>query len=388
MPALFFFPWLQTTEVLELDGVRLVPYVRGSEPEGLGEPRQAILDAVLANYGDRGILSPEGHARPVERMTLVQWPTDAADYELLDETGTARLSVGQWVAFSALACRRFGSHSDYCNADDLHFIGQRYDPARPMAVALSGRRRDGGSLHYLSVGMNAPMFLRPHHAQARRVKLDVPLVNALLRVKPGALRDKLSSAIAVFVRANTDAPGFPMQSELVLTRVAYETLLGSGHTAKGVQAAFNEHFASELPTPCVWNSGPLTEFIWRSTYPEFVNRPLDAWALDFCAARNRGSHGKNPTKNWPDPVWSVQNHLLFASWLFPLVVKKVLADVGLYALSDLDKESRAGIEEFFAYDVLAVNDAGQLAWCEVEDKIRMRDFGRAIYRSLDGGGAA
>jgi hypothetical protein len=223
--------------------------------------------------------------------------------------------------------------------------------------------------------------LRPHHAQAERVKLDASLLNALLKLEPSAFMEKVSSAISVFVRANTDAPGFPAQSELTLMRVACETLLESGYKTECVQDAFNKHFELDLPVPAEWGVGALTETTWRRCYPKWVSRPIDAWVQDFCASRNRGAHGKDPNAKHPEPVWSVENHLLFISWLFPLMVKKELADVGLYELSDYDKDFRSSIEQFFAHNIFARNDANKLAWCEVVDEIESRDLGRLIEKN-------
>lgn len=359
--------------------VRLVPFEREMQPGSLGCATQSMIDAVLANYGDRSTLAKEGFARPVQRATLIEWPADDAITELSEDELASRFSIGQWLTFSALAGRSYGSHWGYCNADDMQLVAQRFDPARPGAIALTSRRRDGAARNYMSPHGEAPIFTRPHHAQANRIELDVPLIKGLLAVSDPDLRERLLSSVTVFNRANTDGNGFPPASEITLLRVAFETLLGSGHETKNLQAATNTHFSGELPQPPVWADGQLTEAVWRATHPRFVARPLDAWIQDFCAARNRSSHGKSPAaEERPAPVWSIHNHLLFGSWLFPLMVKKVLADAGHYTLSELDQDRRSGMELFFAHDILSLDSDERLLWSHVEDQLRYAELGRAV----------
>jgi hypothetical protein len=385
MPTKFFFPWLSLEQPLDIGPIRLVPYERGIKPvDSSGGTLQ--LDAILGNYGDPSTSFQGGHPQPVGRATLVEWIGDDVELELSDEDIAERLNVGQFVTFSALACRHYANHMSYCNADDLHFVAQRFDPARPGALSMSTRRRDGSTHNFISKQGGVPIFLRPHHAQATRVELDILFIEALLKVEEPDLREKLLSSISVFNRANTDANGFPQASEVTLMRVAFETLLGAGHATKAIHAELAKHFAGELPDPAAWGDGVYSESVWRCTYPDFTKRPLDAWIQDFCAVRNRSSHGKNPKSKHPAPVWSIHNHLLLSSWLFPLMVKKILAENGLYQMSDLDKDRRAGFEEFLAHDVLAEEADGRLYWNLVEDSLRMGELGRALRKAAAQGG--
>ncbi|MGL5995756.1 MAG: hypothetical protein ACRC1I_04425 [Pseudomonas proteolytica] len=82
-----------------------------------------------------------------------------------------------------------------------------------------------------------------------------------------------------------------------------------------------------------------------------VNRPLDAWVHDFCAARNAAAHG--PANGEKGSIWPRHNHLIFSAWLLPLIVKKLLAQAGLYEFTAEDKVARAGFEVFLAHDLLA-----------------------------------
>lgn len=386
MATCFFFPWLETHEPIEFGDIKLVPYLRGEQPAGAGTKEQDALDAVLSNYSDRSVLSRDGRPRPVQRATLINWMADSASTLLTDEQISDRAVIGQWVTFSALSQRRFASHGDYCNADDLQLVVQRFDETRPSAVALQTRRRDGVALNYISMSREASIFVRPHHAQAKRIDLDISLIQALIKAEDDDLRDRLVTSITIFNRANTDSDYVSQNIEMTLMRVAFETLLGCGFEAKGLQAAFDSHFVSELPKPPVWGRGKCSETLWLETYPKFTKRPLDAWVQDFCAVRNRGAHGKKKGgKEWPDPVWSVHNHLLFAAWLFPLMVKKVLSDAGLYTLSELDRDYRKGFEEFFAHDILSPIDGDEatLWWSKVEQKLHRAEMARALYRYMN-----
>lgn len=186
------------------------------------------------------------YPQPVGRATFVEWVEDDVEQDLSDEDIAESLNVGQWITFSALACRRYSNCMGYCNADDLHFVAQRFDPARPGALSMTIRRRDGSTHNFISKQGGIPIFLRPYHAQATRVELDIPLIEALLKAEEPDLRDKLLSAISVFNRANTDAHGFPQASEIILMRVTFETLLGAGHATKEIHAELVKHFAGEL----------------------------------------------------------------------------------------------------------------------------------------------
>ena len=74
-------------------------------------------------------------------------------------------------------------------------------------------------------------------------------------------------------------------------------------------------------------------------------------------------------------------HLLFASWLFPLVVKGVLASAGLYRLTEDDLALRRGFEAFLAHDVLARAevDKPELRWSKVERSLLFPVWAKTIY---------
>ena len=136
-------------------------------------------------------------------------------------------------------------------------------------------------------------------------------------------------------------------------RVAIDTLLDVTHDKVAFRKAINEHF-DELPNPPSWHKGSLDESWWREHWDKNVNRPLDAWVHDFCAARNSAAHG--PANGERGSIWPRHNNLIFCAWLPPLIAKKLLAQVGLYEFSAEDKVATAGFEVFLAHDLLEFTD--------------------------------
>ena len=96
------------------------------------------------------------------------------------------------------------------------------------------------------------------------------------------------------------------------------------------------------PRRSIWHKGSLDEQWWCKHWDKHVNRPLDAWVNDFCAARNAAAHG--PANGEKGSIWPRHNHLIFSAWLLPLIVKKLLAQSGLYEFTAEDKVARAGFE--------------------------------------------
>lgn len=386
MPILYFLPWVSIENIVASGDLKLIPYKRGIQPIDLeGIPIKSI-DAVLANYGNQGYRNKR--AEPIAHATIIASHSTSAANEPSDEEIQTRLQIGQQLAFCALAQRKIGSHFGYCNTDGYRMIAQRFTINNSGAIAVKTRRRDGHSLQYLGNDGRNPRFIRPLHVDDRlSFNIDLKLLEALQAITEPELRERLSVAIDVFIRANTDAPDVPERTEIVLLRSAFETLLKSTHQTQDLTHRFAHHFRNELPVTPAWHPGQFDEAIWRKRWPNSrkrnIMRPLDAWVNDFCDARNAAAHG---SRNLRDAsVWHIHNHLLFASWLFPLIVKGLLASAGLYQLSDEDVIFRRRFEAFFAHDVLARSDKDnpEINWMRVEHELFLQKFTNSIFSATD-----
>ena len=214
-----------------------------------------------------------------------------------------------------------------------------------------------------------------------KFNVDEPLFEALLSIPTGDTKTKIDSAIDAYLLANSDSWSVRERAEIVLLRVAFETFLDSTHLASDLREKFSIHFSAEVPTPAVWRNGMNDEVRWRTRWPDFVSRPLDAWAQDFCAARNAAAHGPRGAKT--STVWSNHNHLLFGSWLFPLMVKKALEDEGLFHLNEEEKIERARCEDFLAHDLLSTVDdtTDELWWSKVQRELLFDSLWKKVFLS-------
>lgn len=380
MATLLFFPWVSTHAPLKLGELSLIPYTRAQAPGELYGVSQETIDAILGNYGDAAF-PPEPNAfAHVRHATLVTWADDTDGLTLSEDQVFDRLGQARYVAFSALAQRRFCSHNNYCNADGYEVVAQGFMAERPGSISITTRRRDGSTQHLIS-RTSSPRFIRPDHVDSRlTLAVDEALVCALLSLPSGDLKRRIDEAIDVFLLANTDSPAMQERAEMVLMRVAFETLLDATHRTSDLRARFAVHFENELPAPPKWGNGVLTEERWRQRWPnDDIARPLDAWVEDFCDARNSAAHGPRGARE--PSLWQRHNHLLFGSWLFPLMIKKALADEGLYQLSDEDKAARQGCESFLAHDLLSrpSEDANECWWNRVEGDILLPLLADALF---------
>lgn len=369
MAVLFFLPWVATDNEVQVGCIRLIPYVRGEEPGEIHGVPQEILDAVLGSYGNQTMFPNHEATAHVTKATILIWSDDVTGLEVAEEAINPRLEQGNYLAFSALAMRRVCANVGYCNSDGYQVIAQRFQSDDPGATSLTTRRRDGHGIHYVR-GAPVPRFVRPHHVQEHLLlDFDHELMRALAALPDSELKSRIDEAIDSFLRANTDSPSMRERSEMVLMRIAFETILGANHDTGNLRQRFNEHFGENLPTPPIWTAGLIDEAAWRSKWRSNVHRPLDAWVQDFCASRNAAAHGPQATRE--QPLWPRHNHLLFSSWLFPLIVKQLLAAENLFRLSEEDTAARTGFEAFFGHDLLAYSDEDErhLWWNRVESDL-------------------
>lgn len=385
MPTIFFMPWVSTREVTEMGEVRLLPYVRGSKPGTVGKITQTMFDAVLGRYANMAYLPSDAMATSVQDATIVEWIDEEFGIELSDQEISERMSFVQLLVFCAVSNRTYDALGRYCNSDGLTVFGQKFDAQRPLAMSYGTRRRDGGTNHMVSDDHFRPLFLRPSHVdEPLIVEFDLPLFIAFQKVSDDGLKALLYDAVSLFNRANTDVSEMPDGAELVLLRAAYETLLKSGHNKEELKQKFVDHFSGELVSTR-WDGGSFTKADWENRWSRaaIVQTPLQMWVDDFCAARNASAHGTTSSSKHRPLVWSIHTHLMFASWLFPYMVKKILEVAGAYQLNDDERDSRAQLEYFFAHDISERDENQRLHWHSRFNKLQKASLARAIEKACD-----
>lgn len=382
MSTLFFLPWVSIKETQKFGDIQFLPYVRGSKPGNLGNITQAKIDQILGNYANHAHYPTANMAVPVETATVLSWVSDDENRTLDENEIKSRVRFGQYLVIAALSKRQYGSHFNYCNSDSVGLVVQNFELDNAAAVSFTTRRRDGCFNIILSPTRGRPYFLRPIHVSNNlKVEFDFQLLEALEKIKSTELESRIFESILMFNQANTDASEVSQDSEIVMMRAAFETLLEATHTTKVLREKFENHFKSILNSPA-WHDGCYNESTWRMRWPN-IKRPLDAWVNDFCDARNSGAHGKNLKSKYSPAVWSIHNHLMFSSWFFPFVLKSVLSANGYYTLSAEDKDYLTDFEILFSTDISNSIPDHALGWNAILEKLDEKELNRLIAKCLD-----
>jgi hypothetical protein len=378
MPTLFFMPWTSVKEAGHVGPISFVPYERGVSPGPLGKITQITLDAVIGNYADRAFSQNEDSTLPVQEALILRWPgDDERDSLVSDDEIQERLRQMQLLTFAALSERQFGTHWNYCNTVGLTTTAQHFSEDSPASSAIKTRRRDGRGLNYMAGSNGKPLFLRPLQVSGRySLDMDCNFALALLNVPEGPLRNRLLDAITLFNQANTDANEVPPSAEIVFMRASLETLLGANHKTKNLKDKLLKLMSPHLG-PVEWQAVHITPKVWLDRWVD-EERPFSAWIEDFCHWRNEGAHGSGGIKKHPDPVWSLWNHLLFTSWFMSRIIKVLLADEGLYTLTQDDKDELENTELFFTYDIMSRDGKEQMYWHTVLTHVRCLRLGRHL----------
>jgi hypothetical protein len=324
---LAFFPWLRLKEPLTVGEFTLTPYERGKKPAGKGTSPQNTLDAVTEPYLELA-------TRPIRYATLLQFGKDDLTRDLNDQERSVAFIFSDIVAVSGLSCRQYfrGGGFSYWNRDNFQLIIQKFDDPHGGASHLT-RRRDGSGFHYVT--RDAYRVQKPMHVSlSETAQIDEPLLQALLHARRLKTWGQLSESIFSFNLASTDRHDMGEHVEHVLLSGALERLLNCN---RGKEDELAERFTQMLSPSSPMPLGSCSRF----AAPELITRfkksscVCDAWIRDFFHVRGDLAHGK-VTPLYPS-VWSLPNHLLLASVVYPPLLKKVLSGEGAYTFSEEDR---------------------------------------------------
>jgi len=367
MSTLSFFPWLTIREPVSLPPFSLVPYERARRPGGV---LQGTLDVVLEPHVDT--------VKPIRRATLIHFEGRPIVDDLTEVEIAQFYRFRDLIALAGLASREcFGFGLHYCNRDNFVLAIQSFNPAHPAsAVSRVSRRRDGSARGI--VARSAYLERRPAHVPANvSDRVDMPLLQALLNGQRSLSHwARCEDAIRFFNDANSDDEQVLEQAEAVYMVSAFERLLDC---RRGKEDDLVGRFSKAWrPREClVARIGP------RAGAPISGRMSLtEAWLRDFFRHRGSYAHGKLTALH--PPVWSLREHLLLGSYLFPRLVKRILDVAGLYVWTDKDEDDAGLFEHFLNEDLFSApedpEDGTQYAW----DRVRQDYLWRRVHAVISG----
>lgn len=322
MSMLLCMPWCRIDRPYAVDNIEIVPFERDRRIDGLGDLHQGLVNAIMASYK-----TIEG--RPVDRAALIRHGDHAIIDDLTDEELNDVFDVAALECFSGLAGREFFNPvGPYCNSDCFNLYAQEFPSAD--SIALVRRRRESQTMSVWpidSISITVPV----HCQTVTKVTLDEEMLRGLLAYPAQCAPAewvRWQNAISYFNQANTDSNSIRPQVESVLMVGAFQEVLNVGHEAKEVARRFSEVLAPKTSLPT--SQSQRASKRWPSS-----QEPLRYdWMREFHFIRNDFAHGKlSPVKA---PVWTPTEHLVLAAMAFPLLVKCLLKERGVYSLSDTD----------------------------------------------------
>jgi len=354
MNMLCFFPWVTVAEPIDCVDFELVPYRRHAATDEDRRPEHATLDGILAPY-------EEMSGGPVASATLLRHGACGLTDALSGDQRAEVFLFSELVAFAALAKREFfGFGNRYCNRHTFAFYVQSFDGAADGA-AIDARRRDGNTR--TRVTKNAYRVLRPPHVspQFDAVRLDIPLLRALLAARNDDGWNDLHEAIFWFNLANTDSDQHSPDGELIMLSNALQRLLRC-------KSSKEKELADAFASAHEWRAGlDLSQFQHVTTHMTEPGLTFHyTWIRDLYRSRGELAHGRRQTNR--RFIWSTDLHLLLGAFVFPRLAKAVLAKRGLYTLTPDDRSELAAFEHLLACpDLLPTNrkDGDPFPWNEI-----------------------
>ncbi|NIM07522.1 MAG: hypothetical protein GTO55_12130 [Armatimonadetes bacterium] len=338
-----FLPWLEIEEALQIGAVRFVPFAINSPAPELACLADS-LKIILSSYRD---IKNQPRAACTVAYLAGRKPHDKLSSE--DTRVISRAST--LLSLAAMAVNKYCTHSEpYANGTVFLPYFQHF--TEPVDhIAIDSRRRDGSSMSggwkhgkiHFTMPIECTLATRP-------VKVDTTFAKALEEAQAdgSALGKRLPAAISFFGLANTDSGWMLPEAEVITSVAAFEQLVGA-HTAQDLSKRigsllrpYGRRSVSDvlIARRSIWLGATYDKKrkTWLSDLVKAENEKRwsvhQKWAQEIHWLRSSFVHGGTlPKRDWG---WSILEHLLMGAFVFPLLVKILLAKEDYYALTEAD----------------------------------------------------
>lgn len=335
MPMLAFLPWLNIKAPIVQGPFHLFPQGVGDvPPNGVGSLISAeTMGKLLSQYRELANF-------PLRVITVLQYDGRPLGEDFDDADRVAIFRFGRHLAVSGLSDRRFigGFMDGYTAAGHYQVVIQAFTEPYTGSVSLIHRRKDGHSS--VMLGQSDVHFVRPAHLVSRgEPNINLRLLAALQSVQtlPRAVHEHVDASVTQYLLANSDSPDVPLEAESIATYAALERVSDSDQSLRDIR--------KKLPTLLALVDGSP----WAARLRDELDLPSDgempvlhAWLQQIYALRGNVAHGK--PAHWAPQQWSQHEHLVAGAFIYPLVLKCLLAQHKLYALNEEDVAWSLGLE--------------------------------------------
>jgi len=330
-PTLAILPWCRLKDDIKLGQVVFVDWQLG-----VGASRDLFvendkLETVMSSYVDV-------HGQPIDRATIAMHKDAKTDGSIsakeIQEIGVA----AQLLAFAAIAQNKyFPLIGQGTNSTCFRVIYQRIAEDNGIAISISHRCTGGildGGWKHGDVHFTLPLqcqYVGEVNPAGEFVKALAYILNT-----NSSMATRLLRVIRLFTYAYTDDSYIPAEQEVIMLMMAFEGLFrncqGRNDLACKVSTLLDEYGMITIgeANRKINKAKGLSPGMW-------LHR---AWMYECYQLRNDYVHG-NPPKSL---TWSEYEHLVFASWLFPYLVKLLLSSVNEYELTKQDVGSLHAID--------------------------------------------
>ena len=331
--TLVLMPWLRLPQPCVIRGVHFVPYKKDQIPE-MFQSYSLDINRILSSYRDI-----KGDA--ITECALIYLDGSGPCKDLTDNEVVRIDEAAQLLTCCALSKNEFYCQLGcYANSTAFQIFYQRFIPGSEW-ISITTRRRDGkttcGGYEHGEVKFSIPVQC----ADLKIRCIDIPLLKALDKLfeSPDPLAGRILQSVSLYNQANTDAETMLPQLEIWFLASAFEQLFANGYGADDLACKVST-LLDNYGSIRVSESTRIEDIQFskkggkdqeKKEKQWFLHRK---WAQEFYQLRNSFVHGNDIKKrSWG---WSLQEHLVMASFFFPLVVKILLSQESIYSLTDND----------------------------------------------------
>lgn len=380
---LFLMPWLELTNPIRLGSFEF-HQLSASETGALaGDVWPYALKVLTAHRDQQG--------RPRQAATIALNIREEPRWDISEELQAALWKTAHILAFSCLAEQEFyrPHFAPHMNSAMFQIFGFPVLDGEEY-ISIEYLRR-GTPLRVSGMKISEVTFQQPHQiAHTECGPPNLPLGEALLKAIgiADAFADQLNASIELFLMAQSEAADMDARTSILLNAMAFEKLLvpDQHQTANDLGRILSE----------LWDETPkrlqrrLSETRVKPDSSKYQAEQLSwrvsrKWIKELYESRNSFVH--SGLRSELSSNWEAEHHRVIAAFVFPLTVKRLLADRDLYKMTDNDQADRNSLDELLAWD-WDLSWEKQPGWARILDKNRRKFLIRqAVEKAADAVGA-